>query len=162
MARVLWLTMTSTSREELELEVAAAPGEVGPRLRLGALLLEEGEVEDAASHLQLAARLDPRNPHLALMALDALVRADRAKDGALLLSSHVKVQPVETRVAEQELELLEELLCHPQSFVRCHTARAVGRLRIVQCLEALEQTCQDSDGAVRLAAMTSLRQLQAH
>lgn len=126
------------------------------------MLLEAGDVAEAASHLQLAARLDPRNPHLALMALDALVRADRAREGALLLSTHVKVQPVETRVAEKELELLEELLQHPKSLVRCHTARALGRLRVVQCLEALERSCHDTDGAVRLAAMTSVRQLKAH
>lgn len=146
----------------LEAEVDLFPRDVGARLRYGMALLDSGRKTQAADQLRLAARIESTNPHIALLAVAALIHADQEREAALLLSSHVKPQRAFVRVAPQELELLEGLLNHPAAFVRCHTARALGRLKIVQCREALERTCSDSDGAVRLAAMASLKQMICH
>lgn len=154
--------MEPRSLTELRQEVRSSPRNVGARLRLGTTLLEEGLVTEAASQLRLAARLDPSNPHLALLAIDALMRAGRERDAALLLSTQIRPARSCTLVATCELAALETLLCHQEPFVRCHTARALGRLRIAQAREALERACGDQNLAVRLAASASLRLLMAH
>ena len=153
----------ATSLEKLRQEVEGPPRDVGPRLRLGEALMERGRrVEEAASELLLASRMDPGSPHIALVAIDALLRAERARDAALHLSAYVRTQTATTRIAPAEQWLLEHLLGHPDRFVRCHTARAIGHLKFAACLDVLERACQDPDGAVRLAAIGSLRILRAH
>ena len=146
----------------LEEEVRGSPRHAGARVRLGQALVEAGRVDEGAGHLRLAAGLEPRNPHLALIAAGALARCGRERDAALLLSTRIAPTRACTVVAPSELELVEALLAHPTALVRCHVARAAGRLRIAQLEPALGRACTDPNGAVRLAASASLRVLKAH
>lgn len=148
--------------ERLEQEVDDQPRRAGPRIRLGLALLDRGDTGLAAAHLQLAARLEPDNTQAALIACDALVRANRERDAALLLSSHVHPQRADAVLSPDERALIEGLLTHDEPFVRSHVARATGRLRLVDVVETLEGLLDDPDGSVRLAAERSLARLRAH
>ncbi len=142
-------------------EVEMSPRQSGLRMRLGLALLEAGRVMEASTELLLAARLEPTTPQPALLALDALVRAGRERDAALLLSTIVHSQRTTTQVTDIELDQLEQLLRHPEAYVRCHIARALGRLRVARAVDALEHVAIDDDIDVKVAAQTSLRQLLA-
>lgn len=148
--------------DALEGQVADQPRRAAARVRLGQALFECGRCEEAAAQLQLAARLEPLTPDVALIACRALVDAKRERDAALLLSSHVHRQRAFVRVGEEEVELLRELLLHQSAFVRCHTAKAIGRLGLVQVCDALELRVEDPDASVRFSALTSLKRLATH
>jgi len=154
--------MAEVELTALEREVRTDPRHVGARLRLGQALIVTGQLEAGAAQLRLAAQLDPCNPHVAIMAAEALVRCGKERDAALLLSTRVAPTMATTMLAESELVLIEELLTHHKALVRCHAARAVGRLRIAQAVSALERACTDDNGAVRMAASAALRFLSAH
>jgi protein involved in temperature-dependent protein secretion len=154
--------MTPDDLLELQQEVRGAPKNIGARLRFGQALIEAGQTKEGADQLRLAARLDPSNPHLALMATQALITCGRERDAALLLSTQIAPTRCYTPVATCELTALQGLLCHPEPFVRCHIARALGRLRIAQACDDLERACGDRNFAVRMAASSSLRLLLAH
>lgn len=146
----------------LRREVRADPRNVGARVRFGQALAALGRAEEGASHLRLASGLDPTNPHLGLLAASALAECGRSREAALLLSTRLAAVRSCTVVAESELDLLAALLSDKKALVRCHVARAVGRLRIDQAVPALERALGDANGAVRLAATASLKVLRAH
>jgi len=154
--------MTERDRTPLQQEVEANPRSAGARLRLGLALGAEGLDEEAAKELLLAARMEPGNPQVALAGLEVIIRAGRERDIALLLSSHLWQRRSDTDVTDLELAHLELLLEHDEAYVRHHTARALGRLRIVRGTEALERGQGDPDAAVRSAVSISLGQLRAH
>ena len=154
--------METNELARLEMEVQRSPGAVGARLRLGLALLDAGRREEAASELRLAAKLDPANPYVAVLASLAMARCGRARDAALLISTQVHPAKGFTVVAESEVAALEELLMHSDAYVRSHVAKAVGRLRIADCRAGLERACSDTNLAVRTSAMASLKLITAH
>ena len=154
--------MSDADLEELWKAVELCPGDVAARVRLSQALATAGVLEEAASQLFLAARMDATNVHRALAAASLLVRVGRERDAALLLATLVQPARTSTSTAEAERETLEALLRHSDAFVRCHAVRALGRLRIENAEEALQRACADSVSAVRLAALGALRKLRAH
>ena len=145
----------------LRQEVARDARPAGPRLRLGLALLESGRVDEGASELLLAARIEPATPEVALLACAALERAGRCREAGLLLSSIIYPKRSTTLVGEEQLELLTRLMHHDDPFVRSHVARGIGRLRIAQAVDLLERALTDENVAVQSAAVSSLRQLRA-
>jgi HEAT repeat protein len=146
----------------LELEVEATPRDAGPRIRLGQALYEADRAEEAAAHLQLGARLEPTQPDVALLASVVLAEVGREREAAILLSCHVHEQRTFLTLAQSELNLLETFFHHDDAYVRCHSAKAAGRIGAVQTIPSLERLRADSDAAVRMAAEASLKRLQSH
>ena len=146
----------------LEKAVQSSPGAVGKRLCFGLALLEDGRKDEAAKELRLAAKLDPSSPYVAVAAALAMARCGHEREAMHLLSTQVHPTKGATLVAESELQELEGLMKHSDIYVRCHLAKAVGRLWIVDCRAALERACSDENFAVRSAAAASLKVITAH
>ncbi len=84
---------TGEARALLQPVVVADPGDFEAHYSLGVLLLNDGEVEEAADHLRVAFEIDAGDPRSLEPLLRAMRGADRRPELRRLLTAHLDADP---------------------------------------------------------------------